>query len=320
MTQYITAMNLSSVDLNLVLVLHTVLKEKTVARAAEKLNVTSPAVSNALARLRVILGDPLLVRRGRGLVATPRAAELAPQLETALGVLQGALDERFDPGVTRRRFSLALADADQACSGPEIAAAVAQSMPHAGLQMVSLDTLAASDGLATGAVDAVIGPAPMYPPKSGIYRENLYEDEAALLVNKTYHAPKRARLSAAQFNALRYVDTWLVLGERSAGHRVAEEFLERHGLKRNFVLVVPSFFTAAMVAASSDLASVMPRRLAERFTTILPLKILTIPAPALRFQQQLIWHERAHRDPGAMAFRELVCGVMRRPWCAKLSK
>jgi pimeloyl-ACP methyl ester carboxylesterase len=177
-------------------------------------------------------------------------------------------------------------------------------MPHAGLQMASLDTLAASDGLATGAVDAVIGPAPMYPPKPGIYRENLYEDEAALLVNKTYRAPKRARLSPAQFNALRYVDTWLVLGERSAGHRVAEEFLERHGLKRKFALVAPNFFTAAMVVASSDLASVMPRRLAERFTTILPLKILSIPAPALRFQQQLIWHERAHRDHGTYTPRD----------------
>jgi DNA-binding transcriptional LysR family regulator len=116
------------------------------------------------------------------------------------------------------------------------------------------------------------------------------------------------------------VDTWLVLGERSAGHRVAEDFFERHGLKRNFALVFPSFFTAAMMAASSDLASVMPRRLAERFTTILPLRILSIPAPALRFQQQLIWHERTHRDPGAIAFRELVCGVMLRPWRAKLSQ
>jgi DNA-binding transcriptional LysR family regulator len=312
-------MNLSSIDLNLLLVLHTVLKEKTVARAAIKLNVTPPAVSNALARLRDILDDPLLVRRGRGLVATPRAAELAPQLETAVEVLQRALEERFDPAVTSRRYSLALSDADQACSGPEIAAALTRSMPHAALQMVSLDTLAASDGLATGAVDAVIGPAPMYPPKPGVYRENLYKDEAALLVNRGYRAPLRARLSAKQFNALRYVDTWLVLGERSAGHHVTEEFLRRHGLKRNFALVVPNFFTAAIVAASSDLASVMPRRLAERFASILPLRILTIPAPALRFQQQLIWHERTQRDSGAIAFRELVCTVMRRPWRAGIS-
>ena len=313
-------MNLSSIDLNLFLVLHTVLKEKTVARAAEKLNVTSPAVSNALSRLRDVLGDPLLVRRGRGLVPTPRAVELAPQLETAVGVLQGALDERFDSPTTRRRFSLALSDADQACRGPEITAALRESMPHAGLQLVSLDTLAASDGLQTGAVDAVIGPTPMYPPKPGMYRENLYEDEAVLLVNKTYRAPKGGRLSPAQFNALRYVDTWLVLGERSAGHRVAEEFLDKHGLKRHFALVVPNFFTAAMAAASSDLATVMPRRLAQRFTTILPLKILTIPAPSLRFQQQLIWHERTHRDPGAVTFRELVCEIMRRPWRARLTK
>ena len=103
-------------------------------------------------------------------------------METAVEVLEHALEERFDPAVTSRRYSLALPDADQACGGPEIAAALTRSMPHAALQMVSPDTLAASDGLATGAVDAVIGPAPMYPPKPGIYRENLYEDEAAVLV------------------------------------------------------------------------------------------------------------------------------------------
>jgi DNA-binding transcriptional LysR family regulator len=159
----------------------------------------------------------------------------------------------------------------------------------------------------------------MYPPRPGIYREDLYEDEAALLLNKAYRTPKCGRLSPSEFNALRYVDTWLVLGQRSAGHRTAEEFLERHGLKRNFALVVPSFFTAAMVAASSNLAIFMPRRLAERFATILPLQTLSIPAPALRFQQQLIWHERTRGDAGAVAFRGLVCTVMRRPWQAELS-
>ena len=77
----------------------------------------------------------------------------------------------------------------------------------------------------------------------------LYADEAVVLIHKNHRSPKGGRLSPARFNALRHVDTWLVLGERSAGHRVAEDFFERHGLKRNFALVVPSFFTAAMMAA-----------------------------------------------------------------------
>jgi DNA-binding transcriptional LysR family regulator len=311
-------MKLSSIDMNLLVVLHTVLEEKSVVRAAEVLNVTPPAVSNSLARLRTIVGDPLFVRRGRSVVPTPRALELAPQLQTALAALTHALEERFDAGTTRRRFTLALSEADQACSAPEIAAAFTRSMPNAGLQITNLDTFAASDGLATGVIDAAMAAAPSYPLQSGTYAQTLYEDEAVLLVRKTHRVATHGRVSPKQFNALRYVDVWPVLGRPTLGRRVAEDFFARQGLKRDFALVVPSYFTAAMLAASSDLAVATPRRLAERFRTMLPLRILLIPGPTLRFHQQLIWHERTRRDPGATTFRELIGGVIGRRWRAPL--
>lgn len=307
-------MNLSSIDLNLLLVLHTVLEEKSVARAAEKLSVTPPAVSNSLARLRSILGDPLFVRRGRSLTPTPRAVELAPQLRTALGALSHALEERFDPAVTRRRFALALADTDLACSAPEIAAEVTKRMPHAELQIVSIDTLEATDGLATGVIDAAMAPAPFFPKEPGLHTAQLYEDEGVLLIRKTHPAAKGRRISREQFNSLRHVDSWLVLGKPSRGHRVAEEFFARQDLKRNVALIVPNFFTAAMVVASSDLTVAIPRRIAERFATMLPLRVLSFANPPLRFEQHLVWHERTHRDPGSAMVRDLVREVTRRPW------
>ena len=129
-----------------------------------------------------------------------------------------------------------------------------------------------------------MAPAPAYPLGPGMYAEHLYEDEAVLLVRKSFPPPSRGRLSHEQFNALRYVDVWLVLGKPSVGHAVAEAFFAQQGLKREMALVVPSFFTAAMVAASSDLALATPRRLAERFRTMLPLRILTrSPVPHCAF-------------------------------------
>jgi len=95
---------------------------------------------------------------------------------------------------------------------------------------------------------------------------------------------------------------------------VAEAFFARHGLKRDVALIVPNYVTAAMVVATSDLVSAMPARLGQRFRTMLPVRIFSIPGPPLHYQQHLIWHERTHRDPGAMAFRELVRQVMDRPW------
>src|SRR6185312_1625580 len=101
-------MNLSALDLNLLLVLHAVLDEGSATRAAKRLNVTQSAVSNALARLRALLGDPLVVRSGKGLVPTPRGAELAPELAAVMARLESALDRGvFVPGASTRTFTLA---------------------------------------------------------------------------------------------------------------------------------------------------------------------------------------------------------------------
>src|SRR5215470_117384 len=94
MMDIIMAVNLSSIDLNLFLVLHAVLEERSATRAAARLHVTQSAVSNALARLRELLGNPLVVRSGRGLVPTPRAEELAPLLREATERLALAVDRR----------------------------------------------------------------------------------------------------------------------------------------------------------------------------------------------------------------------------------
>ena len=97
-------MNLASLDLNRLLVLHAVLTERSVTRAAATLHVTPSAISNALARLRATFDDPLLVRSGRGLVLTPRAAALAPQLSDAVAAMARVVESqsRFDPA---RRYS-----------------------------------------------------------------------------------------------------------------------------------------------------------------------------------------------------------------------
>src|SRR5580693_3705199 len=140
----ITTMNLSTLDLNLLLVLHAVLEERSATQAAERLNVTQSAVSNALARLRAVLGDPLVVRSGRGLVATPRAEELAPIVAQAIAYLEKAVDRgpSFVPRETTRTFTIAAADNHQTSEAPRIAAAFAKSLPHAELRMVSADFLA----------------------------------------------------------------------------------------------------------------------------------------------------------------------------------
>jgi DNA-binding transcriptional LysR family regulator len=304
-------MNLSSLDLNLLVVLHTVLEQKSVARAAAKLHVTPPAVSNALSRLRDVIGDPLLVRRGRGLVATPRALELAPRVALALRELEHALgsESRFDPTRTRRRFVLACSDNDQTANVPRLAAAFGRAMPSAQLHVVSIDQLTASDGLAAGTVDAAVVPAGAYP--EDLHAQPLYSDEAAFVL-RAGHPVRAARLSRAQFNALRHVDIWLVLGRAGVGNQQVQAFLRRHGLVRDVAVIVPGFMAAAQVVTTTDLIAGMPRRVAEALARHLPLRIARPPTASMRIDLKLVWHERTHEDPGAVMFRSLVVETFRR--------
>src|SRR6187402_815703 len=109
--------SIAGLDLNLLLVLDTVLRERSVARAAKRLHVTPSAISNGLAKLRTALADPLVTRRGRGIVPTPRAEELAPTLARALAELARVVTHvPFDAATCTRTFTLAMADAGQIAS------------------------------------------------------------------------------------------------------------------------------------------------------------------------------------------------------------
>jgi DNA-binding transcriptional LysR family regulator len=277
--------NLASVDLNRLLVLHTVLTERSVSRAAAVLHVTPSAVSNALARLRDTFGDPLLVRNGRSLVLTPRAAALAPQLATAVAAMARVVEDQasFDPGRSTRTFTVGCSDAEQISEVPQIAAVFARKLPNASLRVISVEQLEARGGLASTDVDAVIGPAPNVSRE--IHASDLYEDEGVLVVRKG-HSHARRRMSVAQFNALRHIDI--------------------------LAIAVPSFAAAAAIASRTDWVAGMPRRMADVFLRQMPLMRVAMPVPALRFRIQLWWHERTHTDPGARFFRSLIADAVQK--------
>jgi len=300
-----TAMNMSGVDLNLFLVLHAVMEERSATRAAKRLHVTQSAVSNSLARLRDLFGDPLFVREGRGIVPTRRTEELAPLVATMVGQVALALESGrgFDNLHSTRTFTLCVADSHQACDVPPIAAAFARRMPSATLRVVSPDFLLASDGLATGQVDAAFFPQPAVPP--GHRFHPLFEEQATLVVRRDHPIVKRA-ITREQFNTLPQIDVQVALGNPGTGNRVAVQHWKQSGLRRKVALVVPSFVTAAMTAARTDYLAGLPDRVASLFTGLLPLRVVTPAFPMPSIATVLVWHERTHADPGARAFRELI--------------
>ena len=302
--------NLSGLDLNLFVVLHAVLAEKSATRAARRLNVTQSAVSNALARLRVVLGDPLVVRSGRGLVATPRAEALAPIIAIAIAQLEKAIDgdQAFVPAKSTRTFTLAAADNHQAREIPLIAAAFTRDLPLAMLRIVSADFLAATDGLASGEVDVAFIPSHIVAP--GQPGQRIFEEQATFVVRRD-HPTVRGKLDVKQFNRLSHIDVEVVLGKKGSGHRLAEQHWKAAGLERAVGVTVPYFMTAALVAAQTDCIAGLPSRLAQMLCKLLPLKAVKTTFPLPKMSMSMTWHERTNADAGARHFRALIAAAVR---------
>lgn len=288
-------------DLNLLVVLDAVLTERSVARAARRLHVTPSAVSNALARLRAHVGDPLVARSGRGIVPTPRAMELAPALSRALRELGQVVErEAYDPRTTTRQFTLAIADSGQLVRLPPIARRLATEMPNARLRVVGIDSLVSLGGLSGSEVDVAIGPGERAP---GVRLERLFVERTALVVRRAHPVTKK-RVTKQTLASLRHVAVEMVPGR--VVRDLAAIAFARAGVPRDVAMTVPTFTAAASVVGATDLAACVPISLLEVLRTRLGLRVVTGNVPAYEVTMSLGWHERTDADPAMAGFRDVV--------------
>jgi DNA-binding transcriptional LysR family regulator len=293
-------MSLEAIDLNLVLVLHHMLVEGTVVRAAERLHVTPSAVSNSLARLRGLVGDPLFVRNGRKVVPTPLARELAPQVATAVESLRVILEARqaFNQEACTRSFTLA--SADNIGILPSIAARFTREMPRASLRIVTLDHAVASDGLASGDVDVLLG----LPPVIGreIRSEPAYADHLVCAMWRK-SAPAGRKLTLKRFLDARHVEVALQ-GKHAIDY--VDGVLSRLGHHRSIALSVPQFALAANCVVGTPYITMLPASMAKELASSLPIAVYKPPfeLPSITILQ--LWHARNDSDPGSSLLRTII--------------
>lgn len=300
-------MNLSTIDLNLFVVLQAVLAERSATRAAVRLHVTQSAVSNALARLRGVLDNPLVVRTRRGLAPTPRALSLQPQLDAALAALESVTREspRFDLRTTTREWAMAFAEHYGPTLLPPLVARLRKEAPDSSLRVVTLEHMAATDALATGEINLYVGIPSKRPPAWRV--ERLFDDDIVCVLRKTHPASRR-RLTLDKFVELPHVQG-RVTPNRG---REVDDALARLGLSRRVVLTVPHFGTVFAVVASTDCVAAVSRRQAAYYAKRFPLRILQIPLSLPKLPVSLHWHLRADTDPAVLALRIMVREIMRR--------
>jgi DNA-binding transcriptional LysR family regulator len=288
-------------DLNLLMVLNAVLSEGSVAKAADRLHVTPSAVSNALARLRVLMGDPLVTKKGRGIVPTPRALELAPQLAKSLRELHDVVHAgAFNAAVTTRRFTIALSDVGQIVLLPRIAELFTKEMPQASLRAVGIDSLILLGGLASTEVDLVIGPD---QGSADIHSEPLFE-QRAVLICRARHPALKSRSQATSGSALRHVA--VDLAPNQGLRNLAGTAYEQAGVSRHIAMIVPTFSAAAAIVAATDLVATVPESLYTTVGRVLHLATLPLPMPPFMIASNMCWHTRTHSDATAAGFRDIV--------------
>jgi DNA-binding transcriptional LysR family regulator len=296
------ARSLAGVDLNLLVVLDALLAERHVTRAAARVGLSQSAASHALARLRELLDDQILVRGAQGkLVPTARAEALLPALRRSLDGLADVLrgTPTFEPATAHRSFRIGTGDYPQLVLLPRLVAQLTRDAPGVDLWIVQLpDDPAAA--LAAGEIDlALVVTGPSWP--AGIYQRALFDEHFRCVLRKGHPATKRT-LTVARYCEL---DHLLVAPRGTPGSRV-DDVLAALGRTRRVVARVPHFLIAPHVIASSDLCVTIAARLAALYAEPLGLALLPTPFEMGGFTIGMAWHERAHADPGHRWLRDQI--------------
>ena len=296
---FITVVNVQDLDLNLLRVFDAVLHDRTVTAAAARLRLTQPAVSNALGRLRQLLGDPLFVRTASGMEATPFARGVADPVRQALALIETALARGpgFEPATATRAFRFYMSDLGQVEFLPPLVERVQRLAPSVRLEAVAVDIEDIADALASGALDIVVGFLPGLGPP--IARRALFRDPYVCLM-RTDHPIER--LTKKKFLEASHA----LVTYRAGGHRVIEEALERAGVARRIALRVPHFTVMPMVLERTDLILTLPARVARVYESRGRFKSLPPPVPIPAAEVAVHWHERFDGDPGNRWLRQQI--------------
>lgn len=298
---------LSATDLNLLVALDALVAEGNVTRAAERVGLTQPAMSHALARLRKLFGDPLLVRTPQGMLPTPRALDLVVPIRRALGDIDGALRQQpaFDPRAATRIFTLACVDFGSLVIVPPLLARLRVDAPGVDLLVRPLRSDEIERQLAEGQVDLAIGVV-HGEEEAWMVRQRLFEDRFVCVV-RADHPTVRGALTIEQFVALDHA----LISPRGRQGGFVDRALAAQGRRRRVVLTIPHFLAAPIVVAGSDLILTVPERIARAFAKMLPLRIVEPPLAVEGFDVIQYWHERQARDPAHVWLRGLVAEVGR---------
>lgn len=288
-------------DLNLLPVFIALMEERSVTRAALRLGITQPALSNALNRLRDTLQDPLFIRERYGIKPTQFAEEIAPVIVESLGRLDEVLVGRqhFDPATATRQLNIAVNTYVEVVLVPGIVARLRAQAPGIKMSLAPYGNDLAETGVISGTTDMVLGR--IVEPPDNLIIQHLMDDSLACVV-RADHPDIGDSLSREQYEALRHVNIQPP-GRLRAGLFQA---LDRQGLRRELAISVTHFLAVPEIIAVTDYCATLPRHICKQIARDPRLKVVEAPVDLGTFPVQIAWHVRYRNDPAHKWFRQLL--------------
>jgi DNA-binding transcriptional LysR family regulator len=300
-------MKLESLDLNLLLVFDALATERSVTQAAAKIGLSQPALSNALARLRSLLGDPLFERVGGQMQPTPGARQLLAPLSEAIAKLREALETQpaFRPEASEREFLIATNDYVESLLLPSVVQQLQRDAPSIAVRAVRTDYLFIPpvDRLKSGELDLAIGYFGETPrPHSGLLTRRLLGGRLVCILRQAHPRANR-KFTLRTFVEIPHVRPLYPRHERLGS---IDTILRSRGLSRRITVTVPHVLTIPAIVAKSNLLGVVPERLARREARALRLKIFDAPIALPDITIMMTWHERLQFDRAHSWFRDCI--------------
>ena len=291
--------NFTGVDLNLLIVFATLMRERSATRAGSALGLSQSATSHSLKRLRAMLDDPLFVRAGNALKPTPRAVVLHGHFLPAIESLERTLGTAgsFDPATTRRLFRIGIPGAVDVCLTAPLIARLQQAAPGIALTVRQADASNAQDLIEFEVVDIAL--SVFHEARSGLIKEALGQASYSCIYDGR---AKRGRLSLKE-----YVGTGHVLTSFSGDHRgVVDMALAKIKRKRRIIVATQEFSSVPFYLHGTDLIATLPTYAARVYAKRLRLTWSPLPFSMPKLTLSLLWHSRFAHDPGHVWFRDLV--------------
>jgi DNA-binding transcriptional LysR family regulator len=302
-------MNLRKQDLALLMFFDALATHGSVSKAAQQMRVTQPAMSNSLAKLRKMFGDPLFVKTRKGVAPTPKALELMAPVRRALAGIEEILSTtgNFDPATARARLTVTATDYVDFVLMPKLVPYLEKHAPGLDLDIRVANRDMANDWLEQGEIDFRIGW--VRRPLAQLHARTLYHDSFVCLVRRD-HPSAKSKLTAEAYCALPHVRTamhrYMELTETGP---IIDEAVAALGQRLRIAVRVPDYLAVPFIVASSDLLATVPRRIAAPFLKILPIRMMPPPLELPEIAISLFWHERTQHSALHRWFRAALADI-----------